>query len=379
MANFETCEIPLYHMRGGTSTGVVINKDDLPVDEKTRDELIRKVMGIPETNIPGNNQITGLGRVIPTSNKLFIVEVVSKEKRKVKSTLAQFAADKSSIDWRVNCGNMSSAIPLYLLETRQIDVKNGINTVEIFNTNTGKLTHAYINVFNNKIVDHIEIPGVIGRYPEIKLELQNPAGAKTGKLFPTGKKIDLIEGIEASCLDVNVPMVIIKANDVNKTGYESVDELKVDEVLYKKLQKIWMEAGLKMKLKKADGTLMTKEELQHSETIPKICFISDPLKDGDIHVRYFTPQKPHNSLAVSGGGCLAAACLLEGTIAHNLISDKNNLKPLNNSCTVKIENPAGILEIELYFKSNDIERIVYKRSAQTIMKGHSVVYGLSQC
>jgi len=335
-------------------------------------------MGVPETNTPGNTQITGLGREIPTSNKLFIVEVVDKEKSQVKSTLAQLAADKSAIDWSVNCGNMSSAIPLYLLESKQISVHNGINTIDIFNTNTKKSTNAYINVIDGQIVDYTEIPGVIGSYPEVRLELKNPAGSKTGKLFPTENKIDVIDGIEVTCLDVNVPMVIVKAVDLGKTGYEPVNDLKSDKALHKKLMQIWTEAGTKMKLKKSDGTFMTKKDLQHSETIPKICMISTPSNKGDINTRYFTPQTPHNSLAVSGGGCLAAACLLKGTIAQKMISDSSIVQVPKKQYEVKIENPAGVLDIELYMDETAIERIVYKRSTQILVKGNAVLYGLPQ-
>ncbi|WP_289020360.1 PrpF domain-containing protein [Desulfobacter postgatei] len=378
MNRFETIEVPIYHMRGGTSTGVLIKKNDLPIDEKKRDAIIRKIMGVPETNTPGNMQITGLGRGIPTSNKLFIVEVVDKEKSQVKSTLAQLAMDKSTIDWSVNCGNMSSAIPLYLLESKQISVHNGINTIEIFNTNTKKSTNAYINVIDGQIADYTQIPGVIGSYPEVRLELKNPAGSKTGKLFPTENRIDVIDGIEVTCLDVNVPMVIVKSIDLGKTGYESVNDLKSDKALHKKLMQIWTEAGIKMKLKKNDGTLMTKKDLQNSETIPKICMISESSKKGDINTRYFTPQTPHNSLAVSGGGCLAAACLLKGTIAQKMISDSSILRVSEKQYEVKIENPAGVLDIELYMDKTDIDRIVYKRSTQILVKGDAVVYGLLQ-
>jgi len=375
MNTFETFEIPVYYMRGGTSTGVLMKKEDLPMDEEARDEIIRKIMGIPETSTPGNTQITGLGRGIPTSNKLFIVEVVDKEKRTARSTLAQLAADKSTIDWGVNCGNMSSAIPLYLMESKQISVENGINTIEIFNTNTKKSTHAYINVFDGRIVDYTEIPGVNGSYPEVRLELTNPAGSKTGTLFPTGNRIDVIDGIAVSCLDVNVPMVIVNAVDVGKTGYESVNDLKSDKGLQKKLMHIWTEAGIKMKLKKSDATFMTRKDLQESETIPKICIISDACKEGDINARYFTPQTPHNSLAVSGGGCLAAACILEGTIAQKMISNSNIGRSSKKGHGVKIENPAGVLDIELHMDETTIKRIIYKRSAQILMKGDSVIYG----
>lgn len=361
-------------MRGGTSTGVMVNKKDLPGDIASRDIILRKIMGIPEYDLSGNMQITGLGRGSPTSNKLFIIEVIDRSKRKVNSTLAQFASDKRQIDWSVNCGNMSSAIPMYLIDNNLIDVSSGVNKIEIFNTNTQKNTNAFIEIMNDNISDYIEIPGVVGNYPSVKLEFDNPVGVNTGLLFPTGNKIDIICGIEVTCIDVNVPMVILNAADVDKSGYESVECLMSDEVLQSILQEIWVLAGLKMKLKRVDGQLMNKHDLSNSETIPKICMVSKFSCEANINTRYFTPQKPHRSLAVSGGGCLAVACLFEGTVAQKISSYNAELNDCNQSHCIEIENPAGVLDIEVFMISNNVDKILYSRSAQILMKGDFVIY-----
>ena len=370
----KTFEIPLYHMRGGTSTGVILNKYDLLGSDDLRDSVLRKIMGVPEFDTPDANQITGLGRGIPTSNKLFIIEVVDKENRKVNSTLAQFAAGKSNIDWSVNCGNMSSAIPLYLIETGQVCIEDGVNEIEIFNTNTGKSTKATIEISDGQIADFVEIPGVRGFFPAVKLELNNPVGAKTGILFPTGNRVDILDGVEVTCLDVNVPMVIVNAKDMDKTGNESVAELMGDSALLERLRTIWTLAGLKMKLKNSQGNCMSQQKLESSETIPKICMVSPAINGGDISTRYFTPQKPHGSLAVSGGGCLAAACLLEGTVAYKQVLDVERLEVSEGQYQVAIENPAGVLDIELFANGDCIEKIRYERNAQVLVKGSTVIY-----
>ena len=369
-------EVPLFYMRGGTSTGVVLNKSDLPDNNKERDDLLRKIMGVPqaETVYPNQSQITGLGRGSPTSNKLFILEVIDKERRIIKSTLAQFAAGKSSIDWSVNCGNMSSAIPLYLVENKLVNLSDGSNRIEIHNTNTGKSSYAYIKTQGNQIVDFATIPGVSGLYPAVTLELDDPVGAKTGKLFPTGNKRDIIDGIEVSCVDVNVPMVIAYAKDLGKSAYESLEELNADTNLMTRLRKIWTLAGIKMKLSDTQGELLTKEQLENSETMPKICLISPSRNGQDINTRYFTPQKPHDSLAVSGGGCLAAACVLKGTIAHELMTEQIVRDLTQKTQVINIENPAGVLDIELIMEKENIKKILYKRNAQILVKGTSVIY-----
>lgn len=367
-------EVPLFHMRGGTSTWVIVNASDLPKDETKRDAVLRQIMGVPKADNNDHSQITGLGRGTPTSNKLFIIEVIDKEKYHVKSTLAQFAASKANIDWSVNCGNMSSAIPLYLTESQLLNFEDGPHCIHIQNTNTNKTTQAYIETKNGKISQFTEIPGVTGAYPAVTLELDKPVGTKTGLLFPTGNSIDIIDGIEVSCLDVNVPMVIVNAMDLGKTANEFLSELNNDTQLLVRLKRIWVQAGLKMKLRHPDGALFSRTELENSETIPKICIIAPSRHGGDINTRYFTPQKAHQSLAVSGGGCLAAACLVEGTLANRLIKGKLSETSISQRRLVRIENPAGVLEIDVLSEGGEITKIFYKRNAQVLVKGHGLIY-----
>jgi 2-methylaconitate cis-trans-isomerase PrpF len=85
-------------------------------------------------------------------------------------------------------------------------------------------------------------------------------------------------------------MVIVNASDLGKTGYESAAELIADNALMKRLSIIWTLAGLKMKLKNSQGNFMSQQELERSETIPKICMVSPAINGGDISTRYFTPQ-----------------------------------------------------------------------------------------
>ena len=48
---------------------------------------------------------------------------------------------------------------------------------------------------------------------------------KTNKLLPTGKLIEKINDIDVTLVDVAVPMMVMRASDVGKTGYETSQEL----------------------------------------------------------------------------------------------------------------------------------------------------------
>jgi 4-oxalomesaconate tautomerase len=178
-----------------------------------------------------------------------------------------------------------------------------------------------------------------------------------------------------------VPMVIARASEFGKTGTESVKDLRADETFFTALRKLWVEAGLRMGLKKRDGTPMSADELANSETVPKVCIVGPPTGSGHISTRYFTPQEGHATMAVTGGCCLAAACLMPGTVAHELARNLPALGSAPTEVQVDIENPAGILSatIEGQQAGGEIRigRAAYKRSAQILLRGYVPLYRAS--
>jgi 2-methylaconitate cis-trans-isomerase PrpF len=376
---------PVYYMRGGTSTGIVLWHEHVPEGKASKEELIRAIMGVPAAGEHrGNKQTTGLGRGAPTSNKVFIVSRHTTGEADIASTLAQLAADKAAIDWSVNCGNMSAALPIYALDTGLVRPVVGRTVVRIFNTNTGVTTDASVRTPDGTefIPADTEIPGVLGRFPGVDLTLRHPVGAKTGKLLPTGRPSDQICGVTVSCVDVAVPMVILRAEELGKSGLESIDELARDAKLRERLREIWIAAGLRMGLRRKGGALMSANDLAHSETVPKVCLISSST-DGDAHIgaRYFTPQAPHSSLAVTGGCCLAVACLIPGSVAHGLARGLESIGEGNCICTVGMRNPAGVLRARIGATSTStglrVTSVAYERSAQMFLRGHFPVYHAS--
>ena len=240
--------------------------------------------------------------------------------QRIVSTFAQLAADKAAVDWSVNCGNMTAALPLWALDTGQVEPvgAGGALEIDIFNTNTGVTAGARMRCGADGLFTAAEIPGVDGSFPCVDLFLANPVGAKTGRLLPTGQPVDDVAGYKVSCVDVAVPMVIASAADFGKTAHEPIEALEADRDFMAALRTVWVEAGLRMALKGAGGRAMTADELAQSETIPKVCIVGPPAGAGHIAVRYFTPQTAHRSMAVSGGCCLAAAALIPGSVAHGV-------------------------------------------------------------
>jgi 4-oxalomesaconate tautomerase len=379
-------EFPVHAMRGGTSTGLVLWERFAPADPALREELLRHLMGVPLAGRrPGNRQVTGLGRGPATSNKVFFADVEDGPAGpRLASTLAQLAADHDGIDWSVNCGNMSSALPLWALDTRVLgDAPAGAGpvTIEIRNTNTGVVSAARLQRGADGRFATDEIPGVDGAWPAVHLSLQDPVGAKTGRLLPTGAAVDVVEGIEVSCVDVAVPMVIARAADFGKTGHETPQALEADADFLAALRRVWVAAGLRMGLRRRDGTAMTADDLAASETIPKACIVAPPQAGGHLAVRYFTPQTAHASMAVSGGCCLAAAALVPGSVAQRVAVGLPAVAGEYGEVEVGIENPAGVLKAAIDARAVDgtlqVRGAAYLRSTQILQRGHVPLYRAS--
>jgi 2-methylaconitate cis-trans-isomerase PrpF len=376
-------EFPVHHVRGGTSTGLVIAQHWAPHAQSLREELLRHLMGLPlEGTRPGNKQITGLGRIVPTGNKVFFARLEAEgNRRRIISTFAQLAADKAAIDWSVNCGNMTAALPLWALDTGQAAAEGDAFEIDIFNTNTGVMAGSRMRIAPDGDFVAAEIPGVDGAFPAVDLFLANPVGAKTGRLLPTGLPTDDVAGYRVSCVDVAVPMVIARAADFGKSAHEAIEDLEGDRDFMAALRSMWVEAGLRMGLKTSAGLPMTAAELAQSETIPKVCIVGPPSGSGNIAVRYFTPQTAHRSLAVSGGCCLAAAALIPGSVAHEFAQRLPPVPDEFAEVDVGIENPAGVLEATIEARllpsGLEVRKAAYRRSTQILLRGHVPLYRAS--
>ena len=175
------------------------------------------------------------------------------------------------------------------------------------------------------------IDGVSGTAAPVKQNFAGTVGSKTGKLLPTGKLTEEIDGIEVTCIDVAVPMVIVPAAAVGKTGHESKAELDPDSALIARLGKIRVEAGKRMGLGDCSGFV-----------IPKPVLAAAPRAGGTIASRDFVPFNCHATYSVTGSMALSIACVLEGTVAHRLARVAEKKRQV-----IGIEHPGGVIEVEV--------------------------------
>ncbi|WP_446918180.1 PrpF domain-containing protein, partial [Klebsiella pneumoniae] len=90
-------------------------------------------------------------------------------------------------------------------------------------------------------------------------------------LLPTGRAVDVIEGIEATLIDNGMPCVILRATDLGLTGAESCEVLEADAGLKARIEAVRLQAGPLMNL----GDVATK-------SVPKMILVSAPTAGGAI-------------------------------------------------------------------------------------------------
>ncbi|EPL9569752.1 4-oxalomesaconate tautomerase [Providencia rettgeri] len=319
-------KIPCTLMRGGTSKGVFLLADSLPTDIKERDELILDIMGSGHPL-----QIDGIGGGSPQTSKVAIISRSEHPDADVDYLFAQVAITERIVDTAPNCGNMLCAVGPFALEKGLVPIIDNVTTVRVRNVNTETFVNSTVQTPNGQVQyeGNTQIASVPGSAAPIALTFLNASGAKTGKLLPTGNAIDTIDGIEVSCIDMAVPIVLIDAPQLNKTGYESATELESDNAFMQQLESIRIKAGAMMGL----GDVTKK-------VIPKPILVSPATQGGTINVRYFMPQKCHGALAVTGAIAIATSTILPNNIAQRYVQSVD----MKN---IAIEHLSGKFEVTL--------------------------------
>lgn len=350
--------IPCVLMRGGTSKGPVILSTDLPDDIQERDAVLLALMG------SGHDlEIDGIGGGSPQTSKVAIVSLSDSPDADIDYLFAQVMVKERRVDTTPNCGNMLCAVGPFAIEKGLIAPKNPVTAVRIRNLNTGTLVNVEVQTPDFKVTyeGDTQIDGVPGAAAPIGLTFLNSAGCKTGKLLPTGNATDVFDDIEVTCIDMAMPMILIDAHQMGKTGSESPTELDSDLMFMKRLAKIRLEAGVAMGL----GDVADK-------VIPKPVLLSKPTAGGTIKVRYFMPHNCHKSLAITGSIGISTATIIEGSIAQKIIGGQSQDR-LNS--IVNIEHPSGKITVSLLKDGDRIEntQAAVIRTARKLFEGNVCV------
>lgn len=337
-------------MRGGTSRGPYFLAADLPADTALRDRLLLSAMG------SGHElEIDGIGGGNPLTSKVAIVGPSSHPDADVDYLFAQVSVLTRLVDTSPNCGNMLAGVGPFAIEQGLVGAADGETRVRIRNVNTAKLIEATVQTPGGRVTydGDAAIDGVPGTAAPIRLVFRDAAGAKTGKLLPTGRPVDAIDGLEATCIDAAMPLVILRAADLGKSALDSPAELDADRGFMTRLEAIRRQAGSLMGLGDVSGMV-----------IPKPVLIGPAAAGANLAVRYFVPHACHKAMAVTGAVGLATACATEGTLPAALIG---------GACApglLTFEHPSGRIQLRIERPAGQGGAIVsLLRTARRIMEG----------
>jgi 2-methylaconitate cis-trans-isomerase PrpF len=349
--------IPTIVMRGGTSKGPFFRAEDLPADIATRDRVLLAAMGSPDVR-----QIDGLGGADTLTSKVAIISKSARPGVDVDYLFAQVDVSKPIVDTNPSCGNMLAGVAPFAIETGLFPAGDGETRVMIYNVNTEARIEAIVKTPGGTVqyAGDARIDGVPGTAAPIILNFMDVVGSVSGKMLPTGNVRDIIDGIEVTCIDVAMPMIMMRAQDLGLTGTENRAEINSNKALFARIEPIRLEAGRRMGF----GDVSDK-------VIPKVGLLSPPRDGGTITSRYLTPHALHAAHAVTGAVCVSTACALEGTIAHELATRDDA-----NPRTIWIEHPSGQVDVRLQTKGKGADMEVVAgtlRTARPIMKGEVFV------
>jgi 4-oxalomesaconate tautomerase len=351
--------IPCTVMRGGTSKGLYFRAEDLPADLATRDAVLLAAMGSPDAR-----QIDGMGGAHPLTSKIAVVGPSTHPDADVDYLFLQCVVDEPRIDAGQNCGNLLAGVGPFAIEEGLFAPADGVTHVRINMLNTKSLAVAAIQTPGGKVRydGDARIDGVPGTAAPIPIDFLDVAGSSCGALLPTGNARDVIDGIELTAIDNGMPVVVMRAADFGKTGYETPEALEADAELKARVEAIRLKVGPMMNL----GDVTRK-------TVPKMCLVAPPQHGGAISTRNFIPHRVHEAIGVFGAVSVATACVTPGSVAAEVagIADVEAVKEL------EVEHPTGFftvaMDVAVQGGEVKVRRSALLRTARRLMRGEIYV------
>jgi 2-methylaconitate cis-trans-isomerase PrpF len=374
--------IPTVLMRGGTSKGLFFHDNHLPSDSDARNRVILTAFGSPD---PNRRQIDGVGGGVSTTSKVAIISPSPSPDYDVVYNFGQVSIDRPIVDYKSNCGNISSAVGPFAVDEGLVKAVEPITRVRIHQLNTNKLITADVPVKNGLYDEQGDytIAGVPGTHARIALGFADPGGALTGQLLPTDNTCDTISipdhgDIKITIIDAANPVVLVRAEDIGLTGVE-IDEVDASETITSTLETIRCKAAVLIGLAASE-----EEATQRSQAVPKIAFIAEAkpytttggdaitAQDVDLVGRIMSMGTLHRSYAVSGGIATAGAAMIPGTVAFDLLQGDARGKDV-----LRIGHPGGIIDIGAVIEVEGDQRAykeaVIGRTARRLMEGYVLV------
>ncbi|BBB01355.1 putative transmenmbrane protein [Actinacidiphila reveromycinica] len=326
--SYDDAGVPCVIMRGGTSRGLYFEAADLPADPAARDDLLLRLMGTPDPR-----QIDGLGGATSLTSKVAVVGRSDAPDADVDYLFLQLGVEHASVSDRQNCGNILAGVGQFAVERGLVAAADGETSVRIRMANSGSVAVATFPTPDGRVEyrGDVAISGVPGTAAPVVLSFAGTEGSLTGGLLPTGNVRDVVAGIEVTCVDNGMPVVVAAAESFGLTGAESAEELAADTGLLDAVDALRTEAG----------TLMGLRDVAASP-VPKTVLVGPPADGGHVRARSFIPRRPHTSIGVLAAISAVTALRVPGAVGHEIARGWPA-----GSGQVDIEHPTGHILVDV--------------------------------
>ena len=393
-------------LRGGTSKGVFIRRDQLPANRSEWDPIFLRLMGSPD---PYGRQLNGMGGGISSLSKIMVVGPPSPgipETAGVDAeyTFVQIGIEDGAVEYTGNCGNLSSVAGVFAVdagiarataiapEDTQAGNELPLGKVRLWNSNTKKVIETTFPIDAETSQPVLNLPqatiaGVSSKASRIILDFLNPAGAMapSGLLFPTGipqENISLLDdagcaiSAQVTLIDCSNPTVILDVqHERTNLGSTTLAQALLTAPLnvMDQLELIRQEGARRMGLDPS------------SQAQPKVVLISSGkgTTGVDLFARALSMGVPHKALPMTVALGVGVATRVPGTVAFVAASlhsstGYSELKPSDaQSGFVTIQHPGGHVEVGAKFlekgQNGAIEPLV--SSASVVRTGRWLMRG----
>lgn len=229
----------------------------------------------------------------------------------------------------------------------------------------------------------LAIDGVAGTASRIKVSFISPGGARTGKLLPTSRAIDIVHGVPGlgdipiSLVDCANPVVFVRASDLGVEAGILPDQIASNHKLMQQLMSIREKGAVLM------GIATTEDEARKDRSAPYIAFVGpsaphmllsgEKIEDGstaDFLARVISSGDPHRALPVTVGICMAAAASIPGTLVQDVMPRQSERADPEG---ITIAHPTGKLVVGAEVQNKDGQLVVNSgtlyRTARKLFEG----------
>lgn len=318
--SYEVDGIRCMQMRGGSSKGAYFLGEDLPADAQERDDLLLRVMGSPD-----EREVDGIGGGHPLTSKVAVVTRSPDGTADVDYLFLQVVPDRAIVTDAQTCGNLLAGVGPFAIERGLVPAGRETTEVRIRIVNpTVSFAAARVQSPGGRVRYDGDVVMAGTPFPAAGIDIAFP-GDDT-PVFPTGRLVDRFAGVDVTCVNAGMPVLLVRAADLGVEGTEPPDALEGNDALRSKVEEIRLEAGPAMGLGDVRDT-----------TVPKITIVSPPRHGGTVTTRTFIPHRVHAAIGVLGAISVAVGVRVSGTVAAESTADR----------LIRIEHPTGSFDVHV--------------------------------